>query len=142
MARRLRIGCQEEKPGMISLSMFANETDKLAVVAGNYLFREGDAPDCMYVLVSGQARILVGTREVEVLSPGQIVGEMALIESAPRSASVQALTDCEFARINEKRFRFMVTETPGFALSVMRSMAERLRGADSMIEAADSPRND
>ncbi|MEZ5616192.1 MAG: cyclic nucleotide-binding domain-containing protein [Rhodocyclaceae bacterium] len=121
--------------------MFANETDKLAVAAGDYLFREGDAPDLMYVLVSGQARILVGAREVEVISPGQFVGEMALIESGPRTASVQARTDCEFARINEKRFRFMVTETPGFALSVMRTMAERLRGADRMIEAADSPRS-
>ena len=122
---------------MVSAVMFANEPNKVAVPAGGYLFREGDKPDFLYILLSGQGRILVGERQVEVFGPGQIVGEMALIASAPRSASVHALTDCEFARIDEKRFRFLVTETPGFALSVMRTMAERLSGADRVIESGD-----
>jgi len=122
---------------MASAVMFANESDKVAVPAGEYLFREGDKPDFLYILLSGQGRILVRERQVEVFGPGQIVGEMALIASAPRSASVHALRDCEFARIDEKRFRFLVTETPGFALSVMRTMAERLSGADRVIESGD-----
>lgn len=122
---------------MVSASMFAKEPNKVAVPAGNYLFRERDNPDFFYVLLSGQARILVGERQVEVFGPGQIVGEMALIASASRTASVQALTDCEFARIDEKRFRFLVTETPGFALSVMRTMAERLSGANRVIKSGD-----
>lgn len=122
---------------MLSVSMFANEPGKISIAAGGYLFNENDSPDFLYILLSGQARILVGTREVEVFGPGQIVGEMALIEKAPRAASVQAQTDCEFARIDEKRFRFLITETPGFALSVMRVMAERLRGADRVIESCD-----
>jgi CRP/FNR family transcriptional regulator, cyclic AMP receptor protein len=62
---------------------------------------------------------------------------MALIASAPRTASVQALTDCEFACVDEKRFHFLVTETPGFALAVMRTIAERLSGADRLIESRD-----
>jgi len=115
--------------------MFANEPSKVAVPAGDYLFREGDNPDFLYVLLSGHARILVGPREVEVFGSGQIVGEMALIENVPRSASIQAQTDCEFARIDEKRFRFLITQTPGFALSVMRVLAERLRGANRMMES-------
>jgi CRP-like cAMP-binding protein len=122
---------------MMPLSIFANEPDKVTVPAGNYLFREKDRPDFLYVLLSGEARILVGQRQVELIGPGQIAGEMALIASAPRSASVQAHTDCEFARIDEKRFRFLIAETPGFALSVMRTMAERLSGADRIIESCD-----
>lgn len=122
---------------MVSAAIFEKEPNKVAVPAGDYLFREGDKPDFLFILLSGQGRILVGERQVEVFGPGQIIGEMALIASAPRSASVQALTDCEFARIDEKRFRFLVTETPGFALSVMRTMAERLSGADRMIESRD-----
>jgi CRP-like cAMP-binding protein len=62
---------------------------------------------------------------------------MALIDSAPRSASIQAQTDCEFACIDEKRFRFLITQTPGFAIAVMRTMGERLRGADRVIESCD-----
>ena len=121
---------------MMPLSIFANETSKVTVPAGNYLFRENDKPDFLYVLLTGEARILVGQQQVELIGPGQIAGEMALIGSAPRSASVQAHTDCEFARIDEKRFRFLIAETPGFALSVMRTMAERLSGADKIIEAS------
>ncbi len=122
---------------MVSAAMFAKEPNKVAVLAGDYLFREGDKPDFLYILLSGQGRILVGERQVEVFGPGQIVGEMALIASAPRTASIQSLTDCEFARIDEKRFRFLITETPGFALSVMRTMAERLSSADRVIESGD-----
>lgn len=122
---------------MVLAAMFANEPNKVAVAAGDYLFREGDRPDFLYILLSGQGRILVGERQVEVFGPGQIVGEMALIASGPRTASIQALSNCEFARIDEKRFRFLVTETPGFALSVMRTMAERLSGADRVIESHD-----
>jgi CRP/FNR family transcriptional regulator, cyclic AMP receptor protein len=124
---------------MLSAAMFANEPNKVAVPAGDYLFREGDKPDFLYILLSGQGRIMVGERQVEVFGPGQIVGEMALIASVPRTASVQALSHCEFARIDEKRFRFLVTETPGFALSVMRTMAERLSGADRVIESGNKP---
>jgi CRP-like cAMP-binding protein len=122
---------------MLSATMFANEPAKVAVPAGEFLFRENDAADFLYVLLSGEARILVGERQVELFGPGQVVGEMAMIASAPRSASVQALKDCEFARIDEKRFHFLVTETPGFAIAVMRIMAERLSGADRVIESRD-----
>lgn len=118
---------------MVSVSLFENEPNKIVVSAGDYLFREGDKPDYLYILLAGKARILIGTREVEIFEAGQIVGELALIEPGPRSASIQALSTCEFAAINERRFRFLITETPGFALSVMRTMADRLRGADNVI---------
>jgi CRP-like cAMP-binding protein len=55
------------------------------------------------------------------------MGEMALIDSQPRSATAVALTDCSLAVIDEKRFLFMVHETPFFALDIMRILAERLR---------------
>lgn len=122
---------------MITVSMFANEPHKVTITAGGYLFHEGDDPDFLYILLSGQARILVGTHEMGILSAGQIVGEMALIEKAPRSASIQAQTDCEFACIDDKRFRFLVTQTPGFAIAVMRTMGERLRSTDREIESCN-----
>jgi CRP-like cAMP-binding protein len=45
----------------------------------------------------------------------------------PHSATVEAVTDCEFAVVDEKRFDFLVTETPGFAIEIMRVLAHRLR---------------
>jgi CRP/FNR family cyclic AMP-dependent transcriptional regulator len=87
----------------------------------------------MFVLSSGEARILVGGQEVGRLHQGEVVGELSLIERQPHSAKVEAVTNCEFVCVDEKRLNFLVTETPGFALNLMRVMAERLRAADRRI---------
>jgi len=88
----------------------------------------------MYVLVYGEARILIGGREIERLRPGAVVGEMSLVDHEPHSATVEAVTDCEFACVDERRFNFLVTETPGFALELMRIMAHRLRAMNRLLE--------
>jgi CRP-like cAMP-binding protein len=56
-----------------------------------------------------------------------VIGEMALIDTKARSATVVAKTDCRLVPINEKRFLVLVHETPIFALLVMKTLAERLR---------------
>lgn len=114
-------------------SLFRDDPRVVTVRSGVQLFREGEPADLMYVLTIGTARIQVGQREVERLVPGAIVGEMALIENAPRSATVEAVTDCEFVCVDQKRFKFLVTETPGFALGVMKVLADRLRNTDHLI---------
>ena len=118
---------------MLFYALFRNDPRTVAVRAGTPLFRQGDLADLMYVLTVGQARILVGEREVEQLGCGDIVGEMALIDREPRSATVEAVSDCEFVCVDAKRFKFLVAETPGFALGVMSAMARRLRNADKLI---------
>ena len=62
-----------------------------------------------------------------------IFGEMALIDDEPRSATVIARTDCRLLEVDRRRFEFMVSETPYFALAVMRVMADRLRKANARI---------
>lgn len=120
---------------MLFYGLFRDSPRMMVVPAGVKLFSEGDAADLMYVLTTGHARILVGQHEVEQLEPGSIVGEMALIDQQPRSATVEAVTDCEFACVDEKRFQFLVTETPGFALGVMKVLANRLRNTDHLINS-------
>ena len=72
--------------------------------------------------------LLRGGRSLGTLSAGAIVGEMALIDkNAPRSATIIAKTDCRLAPIDEKRFEWMVAQTPSFALHVMRVLVDRLR---------------
>ena len=58
---------------------------------------------------------------------GGIMGELALIDSKPRSASAVAKTDCRLVPLDDKQFIFLVQQTPFFAIRVMRIMAERLR---------------
>ena len=87
----------------------------------------------MYVLSIGSAEVLVGNRVVERLQHGSVVGEMGIVSPGPRSATVVASEDCEFVEIDEKRFQFLVQQTPYFALQIMRLMAERLRHANQLM---------
>jgi CRP/FNR family transcriptional regulator, cyclic AMP receptor protein len=97
---------------------------------GEEIFREGDAPDVMYAVKEGQVSIRTGEAEVEVVGPEGLFGEMALIDDEPRSATAVAKTDCQLVPIDRRRFEHLVERWPGFALSVMKLMADRIRRKD------------
>jgi CRP/FNR family transcriptional regulator, cyclic AMP receptor protein len=97
------------------------------VKAGGIIFREGDEAHELFVIKSGQVRIQLGNRTLTELGPDSIFGEMALIDNEPRSASAIALTDVEIVPVGERQFLFLVSQTPYFALKVMRVLAQRLR---------------
>lgn len=118
---------------MIPIEIFSHNTAKITIQAGEALFREGDEGNRMYVLETGVAEVFVQNRLVETLQHGGIVGEMGLVSPGPHSASVIAKTDCEFVAVDEKRFQFLVQQTPYFAIQVMRLMAERLRATNKLL---------
>ncbi|EMB9908929.1 cyclic nucleotide-binding domain-containing protein [Pseudomonas aeruginosa] len=120
---------------MIPIEIFSHNTTKITIPAGQALFREGDEGSQMYVLETGTAEVVVQGRVVEALEHGSIVGEMGLVSPGPHSASVIAKTDCEFVAVDEKRFQFLVQQTPYFAIQVMRLMAERLRATNKLLMA-------
>ena len=82
---------------------------------------------------SGQVRIQIGNRTVTELAPDTIFGEMALIDDEPRSATAVAATDVELVPVSEKQFLFLVSQTPYFALKVMRVLATRLRETNKSL---------
>ena len=95
--------------------------------AGQVVFKKGDAGHEIYIVRSGELHILDGNHVFETVGPGGIVGEMALVDGGPRSATVRANSASEVIPIDERRFLFMVQQTPHFALRVMKIMSERLR---------------
>ena len=97
---------------------------------GQGIIEAGTLGQSMYVVVEGEVEVRVGDRVVDQLGAGSIFGEMALIDDAPRSATVIAKTDCKLVEVDRRRFEFMVCETPYFAIAVMRVMADRLRKAN------------
>ena len=97
---------------------------------GEVIFREGDPATELYVIKSGRVDVTTGNRLLATLDDNGIFGEMALIDKTPRSATVTAATDVELVPVNEKQFLFLVSQTPFFALKVMRVLAGRLRAAN------------
>ena len=118
---------------MVFFELFTHNPTIIRVPAGAAPFSENDDGHMMYVLATGRAEVIVNNRVVESLEHGSIVGEMGLVSPGPRSASVVALSDCEFVEVDEKRFQFLVQQTPFFATQVMRVMAERLRKVNQMV---------
>lgn len=97
------------------------------IPAGTAIFRQGDLGDYMYVIMEGEVDVLVDGKFVRTLKEGEIFGEMALIDDQPRSADAIARSDCSLTMVDERRFLFLVHETPMFALHLMSMMAQRLR---------------
>ena len=107
-----------------------NNIESRRFKAGSTIFREGDEANELFVIKSGKVRIQIGNRTLTELEPDSIFGEMALIDNEPRSATAIAVTDVEFVPVGEKQFLFLVSQTPYFALKVMRVLVQRLRATN------------
>jgi CRP/FNR family transcriptional regulator, cyclic AMP receptor protein len=95
--------------------------------AGDVIFKEGDPAQELFIIQSGEVEIRLGNRVLETLPQYSIFGEMALADAAPRSATAMAASDVKLVPVSEKQFLFLISNTPHFALNVMRVMARRLR---------------
>lgn len=94
---------------------------------GERIFVTGDEGDCMYVVRSGLVEIVAYGTVLAHVGPGEMFGEIAMIDGAPRAATAKVLEDCEVAPIDRSGFLKLVQRDPGFALEVMKTLAQRLR---------------
>ncbi|MBI2318061.1 MAG: cyclic nucleotide-binding domain-containing protein [Betaproteobacteria bacterium] len=113
--------------------MFRDLPEVIPLSAGDYVFRKGEPGKTMYLIIEGEIDLLAGTKVVETADEGSFIGEMALIEDAPRSASARARTEARVFPIDNTRFQSLVKETPSFALDLMQTLASRLRRATAKI---------
>jgi CRP/FNR family transcriptional regulator, cyclic AMP receptor protein len=120
-----------------TIRLFDKATNLETRDAGDVIFSRGDIGETFYVVRSGTVRLHIDGQTLEEIGPGGVFGEMALIDHEPRSATAVAASDCELVPIDERYFRFLVGQTPFFALTVMRAMAARLRRASA--PAAPAP---
>ncbi len=110
------------------LDIFKSEPETRTFAPGEYLFREGEKPaKHLYVILEGEVEIDRCSRVIARLGEGELVGEMALIDALPRSASAKALTLLKVAVVSEKRFVFLVQQHPSFSLAMLRMLTQRLR---------------
>lgn len=116
------------------LEVFRDSEDVAEFPAGAVIIEEGQEGDHMYVVMKGEVRISLKGRQLATASPGEIVGEMALINSDLRSATVTAKTDCVLASIDQASFDSLLRHVPDFSMHVMSVLADRLKVAFEMIE--------
>ena len=106
--------------------------------AGHVLCHEGAHEDIFYILADGEAVISKhiseqeGERILRRVSYGDYVGEMALLQNAPRAASVRAATDLTVLEMDKTDFEAMLSRSPRMALSIIRSTLNRMRANDQM----------
>ena len=114
-------------------SLFARSRDIHEIPAGHVLFEEGQGGDCMYAVIEGCIRISRQGRQLDQAGPGSVIGEMALIDHAPRSATAVAVEPSRVVPVNQRQFLFMVQQTAFFAIRVMKLLAARIRAANETV---------
>jgi CRP-like cAMP-binding protein len=103
--------------------------DPFEVAPGAVLVNEGAYGKHVFVIVSGSASVTVGAESLPPVGPGDVIGEMGVLDHAPRAATVTAATPMELLAIDQLTFTDLLRE-PGVARRIMQGMAERLRRAD------------
>lgn len=91
------------------------------------IMREGEAGIFMYVVIDGAVRIVVNDNVIEVVRPGGVFGEMALVDQSKRAATASAATDCNLLSINRNDFMTLIKTNPAFGVSLLKALANRLR---------------
>ena len=105
---------------------------------GEIMFEEGEAAHHLYVIVQGQVEVFrrADSSEYHVATLGEeeCFGEMAILEDAPRSASVRALESTSVLKIDRESFRELITERPQIAFAIFRILSGRLRHMNLEVE--------
>lgn len=119
------------------LGRVANALEPLAVPAGTTLFREGDPGDRLYLVVEGTLRVHLDDLALARLCPGDHVGEMALLDGAPRSAAVTTTTACRFLTLAQAPFFAAIAQAPAVARSILASLSGRIRKTNRIVADAE-----
>lgn len=128
------------EPSKLKLLAFTSE--RLTFQPEQVLFRQGDMGDAAYVLMEGEADIIVDTPQgpltVAHLKRNDFVGEIAILCDVPRTATVQASTKLVTLRIAKELFFRLVTEFPQMAVEIMRVLAQRVERTTADLRDANA----
>jgi CRP-like cAMP-binding protein len=113
------------------LQLVARRAEDVRVPAGKTLVSEGETGHEFFVILEGDAKVSRQGRKVASIGPGAAFGELALLEKAPRNATVTAESDMELVVLGQREFAGLIDEVPGFARKLLAGMAHRLREADA-----------
>jgi CRP-like cAMP-binding protein len=108
------------------LTTLASATDDLALEPGTVLCREGRIGTEFFVIVDGDAEVTQGGKRIATLSGGDFVGEIALLTTTKRTATVTVTTPLRCFVLTQSAFRRVLADSPSVQVKVMKSLAERV----------------
>ncbi|HEY2805737.1 MAG TPA: HEAT repeat domain-containing protein [Gemmatimonadales bacterium] len=117
------------------LAPLARIAEVQAYAPGEVIVHEGEQGQALYILVHGSANVEHGGRVIAKLGPGDVVGEMAVLDSEPRSATVRATSEAEALRIGSEEFYEILHEQIDIAEGVIRMLSRRIRQLDAEVAA-------
>jgi CRP-like cAMP-binding protein len=113
------------------LQLVARRAEDVKVDSGRILVSEGSTGSEFFVIIGGTATVSRHGRKVASLGAGDAFGELALLDKAPRNATVTAQTEMELVVLGQREFGGLIDEVPGFARKLLAGMARRLRESDA-----------
>lgn len=128
------------EPAKLKLLAFTSE--RLTYHAGQVLFHQGEPGDAAYIILSGEADVVVdnpaGPLVVAELQRNAILGEIAILCDVPRTATVRAKSELVALRISKELFFKLITEFPQMGIEIMRVLADRLERTTHQLREAVS----
>ena len=115
------------------LGRIAKASNEITVDAGHVLVDQGDAGREAFVIVDGTASVRRNGRRVGELGPGDAIGELALLDHGPRTATVTAETPLTALVLSAREFAGVIEEVPGLAQKLLGQLAARVRDLDRQI---------
>lgn len=111
----------------------AQITEEAKAEQGTALFNEGDTGDCLYIIVEGQVRVHKGSQELAIFNKGDTLGEMALFDNLPRSATATTLADSVLLKITREQFFEVMATRMEIMQSMVRTLSLRVRAANEQV---------
>jgi CRP-like cAMP-binding protein len=110
---------------------------------GEIIARQGEVGDCLYVVQEGTVEIVLEDGETEVILRAvgrhEVIGEMAIIEHRPRSATIRARGPARLLTLDKRNFLRRINEDPSLALQMIETMAHRVRDlSDEVLELREA----
>lgn len=123
---------------VFQMAQLADAVTKRRVKRGELIVEQGKRSQALFIVLAGRARVLLADRRgreviLDVLGPGDYIGEISLIDGKSHSATVEAEVQCDLLVLGQAEFNRCLDENHAMAQSVIKGLAYRLRKADEKI---------
>ena len=113
-----------------NLARIARLVDEVDLPAGHVLTEQGRVGNEFFVIVEGRVRVDRDGRQIDTAGPGDFLGEIALIDHRPRTATATCETPCRVLVLGHREFHTLLADTPSIATEVLKALAQRLRNLE------------